>query len=171
MQYLIKKQLKAFCSIMLTAVWLFYLSFTESPLLLSPQAMDLFDMGEGFASLEESVKRIQCPVLVLGVQTDMLIPSWQQKEVVEVLRKTGDWLVLFVVHIYLAGSLAYQWLSAALSLSVFVHCYLLDSLQKANKTTLFLHSIYICMFCLYEDVYLCMYVCMCLEFWLINTNH
>ncbi|XP_071835319.1 uncharacterized protein [Apostichopus japonicus] len=68
----------------------FSTKFDPNTLLYISKAMDLFDMGEGFASLEESVKRIQCPVLVLGVQTDMLIPSWQQKEVVEVLRKTGN---------------------------------------------------------------------------------
>ncbi|PIK48200.1 putative serine-O-acetyltransferase cys2 [Apostichopus japonicus] len=68
----------------------FSTKFDPNTLLYISKAMDLFDMGEGFASLEESVKKIQCPVLVLGVQTDMLIPSWQQKEVVEVLRKTGN---------------------------------------------------------------------------------
>ena len=28
------------------------------------QAMDLFDMSEGFSSLEEGVGRVKCPVLV-----------------------------------------------------------------------------------------------------------
>nr|XP_054770422.1 uncharacterized protein LOC129278238 [Lytechinus pictus] len=37
-------------------------------------AMDMFDMGEGFSSLQEGVLRVQCPVMVLGVQTDILIP-------------------------------------------------------------------------------------------------
>ena len=33
-------------------------------MLLPIQAMDLFDMGDGFPSLQEGVARVQCPVLV-----------------------------------------------------------------------------------------------------------
>ena len=31
---------------------------------LYPEAMDLFDMGDGFPTLLDGVKRVQCPVLV-----------------------------------------------------------------------------------------------------------
>lgn len=68
----------------------FSTKFDPNTLLYISKAMDLFDMSDGFPSLLESVKRITCPVMVLGVQTDMLIPCWQQKEIVEVLSKTGN---------------------------------------------------------------------------------
>ena len=51
--------------------------------------MDMFDMSEGFGSLQESVSRVQCPVMVLGAQTDILIPIWQQREMVKLLRASG----------------------------------------------------------------------------------
>jgi homoserine acetyltransferase len=34
------------------------------------QAMDLFDIGEGYRSLDASLSRVKCPVMVIGVQTD-----------------------------------------------------------------------------------------------------
>lgn len=68
----------------------FSTKFDPNTLLYISKAMDLFDMADGFPSLEYSVGRIKCPVMVLGVQTDMLIPCWQQKEVVDTLRKSGN---------------------------------------------------------------------------------
>lgn len=51
--------------------------------------MDLFDMGEGFPSLEAGVSRVKCPVMVLGVQSDILMPVTEQKALADVLRKSG----------------------------------------------------------------------------------
>ena len=55
----------------------------------SPQAMDMFDMGDGFESLKEGVARVTCPVLVLGVTSDILFPVEQQREMAELLQSTG----------------------------------------------------------------------------------
>ena len=54
-----------------------------------PQAMDMFDMGDGFKTLEEGVARVTCPVLVLGVTSDVLFPVEQQREMAELLQKKG----------------------------------------------------------------------------------
>ena len=52
--------------------------------------MDMFDMGDGFGSLEEGVARVQCPVLVLGVTSDVLFPVEQQREMADMLKSTGE---------------------------------------------------------------------------------
>ena len=54
----------------------------------------MFDMGDGCGSLEEGVARVQCPVLVLGVTSDILFPVQQQREMADVLKKTGMHLAL-----------------------------------------------------------------------------
>ena len=46
-------------------------------------------MGEGFSSTLEGVSRVKCPVMVIGVQSDILIPCWQQKEKSDLLKKSG----------------------------------------------------------------------------------
>ncbi|MCL4514907.1 MAG: homoserine O-acetyltransferase [Firmicutes bacterium] len=53
------------------------------------RAMDLFDLTEGLFSLVEAVRTIKARVLVVGISSDILYPTWQQKELVEALRKAG----------------------------------------------------------------------------------
>lgn len=62
-------------------------------ILYNLQAMDLFDMAEGFSDLEEGLSRITCPTMVIGVQTDILFPIWQQRELAQVLQDSGKDLV------------------------------------------------------------------------------
>lgn len=50
------------------------------------KAMDMFNIGQGFASMEEGMARIKCPTLVLGVQSDILFPVHQQQEITDQLR-------------------------------------------------------------------------------------
>ena len=33
------------------------------------------------------LRRVQCPTLVIGVQSDMLFPVWQQREIATILRE------------------------------------------------------------------------------------
>ncbi|KAI9305296.1 Alpha/Beta hydrolase protein [Cunninghamella echinulata] len=40
--------------------------------------------------LIEGMKKIKMPTLVLGIQTDLLFPVWQQKEIAECLRAAGN---------------------------------------------------------------------------------
>lgn len=53
------------------------------------QAMDMFTMEDGCASLLEGVGRVQCPVLVLGVTSDVLFPIEQQREMTALLKESG----------------------------------------------------------------------------------
>ena len=53
------------------------------------QAMDMFNMEEGHSSLVEGVARVQCPVLVLGVTSDVLFPVEQQREMATLLKEAG----------------------------------------------------------------------------------
>ncbi len=51
------------------------------------RALDIYDAGEGYANLEESLKRIKCKkVLVASYTTDWLYPSYQSSELVDALK-------------------------------------------------------------------------------------
>ncbi|XP_077986854.1 uncharacterized protein LOC144441179 [Glandiceps talaboti] len=68
----------------------FAVKYDPNSLLYISKAMDMFDIGEGFDSLTDGLSRIVCPVMVLGVQTDILFPVWQQRELSELLQKAGN---------------------------------------------------------------------------------
>jgi homoserine O-acetyltransferase len=53
------------------------------------KACALFDIGHGYGSFEEAVKRIQAKALVISSDTDLLYPPYQIKESVEVFKKVG----------------------------------------------------------------------------------
>ena len=44
----------------------------------------------GDATLHDGLGRIKCPVLVIGVQSDILFPYFLQREIAEVLKETGN---------------------------------------------------------------------------------
>ena len=54
------------------------------------QAMDMFNMQDGHDSLVEGVERVKCPVLVLGVTSDVLFPVEQQREMAATLKEAGE---------------------------------------------------------------------------------
>jgi homoserine acetyltransferase len=51
--------------------------------------MDLFNLVEGYENSTAALSTIRCPVLVLGSQTDILFPIWQQKQLAEGLIESG----------------------------------------------------------------------------------
>lgn len=51
--------------------------------------MDLFNLAEGSDNPTDVLAKIRCPVLVLGSQTDILFPIWQQKQLAEGLIQAG----------------------------------------------------------------------------------
>lgn len=58
--------------------------------------MDLFDLSLGFDSMKDAMKRIShIPALVLGVESDILFPVWQQREIANLLRSTGNSAVVY----------------------------------------------------------------------------
>lgn len=73
----------------------FSTKFDPNSLLYISKAMDMFDIAEGYPTLEEGLQRITCPVMVIGVQTDILFPIWQQRELSEKLQKSGNTAVTY----------------------------------------------------------------------------
>lgn len=74
---------------------MFSVKYDPNSLLYISKAMDLFDMSEGFASMEESLARIKAPALVIGAKTDILFPIQQQQELVKWLEASGHCRVTF----------------------------------------------------------------------------
>ncbi|XP_061169662.1 uncharacterized protein LOC133179004 isoform X1 [Saccostrea echinata] len=68
----------------------FSTKYDPNSLLYISKAMDLFDMGEGYGSLKEGLSRVKCPVMVIGVQTDILFPIWQQRTLAQLLQESGN---------------------------------------------------------------------------------
>lgn len=64
--------------------------YDPNSLLYISKAMDMFDLGRGFNSLGDGLLRIKAPALVLGVQSDILFPVKQQKEVADLLKAGGQ---------------------------------------------------------------------------------
>lgn len=74
---------------------IFSTKFDPNSLLYISKAMDIFDMTEGYNSLEEGLARVKCPVMVIGVKTDILFPISQQRELASVLQSSGNENVTF----------------------------------------------------------------------------
>lgn len=68
----------------------FSTKYDPNSILYISKAMDLFDMAEGFEDLEDGLSRIKCPTMVVGVQTDILFPIWQQRELAQALQDSGN---------------------------------------------------------------------------------
>jgi homoserine O-acetyltransferase len=53
--------------------------------------MDLFDMvNNDRNSMAGRIQQVTCPTLVMGVQSDILFPIQQQREIVELLKESGN---------------------------------------------------------------------------------
>lgn len=83
---------------------IFSTKLDPNSLLYISRAMDLFDLSESFGTMQNALKRVQSPVMVIGVQTDILFPCWQQKELAESLQ--GKNQLLFTINL-LVFSLLY----------------------------------------------------------------
>ncbi|MFZ5686740.1 MAG: homoserine O-acetyltransferase MetX [Bacillota bacterium] len=53
------------------------------------KAMDLFDVGRGRESFEKALSLIDSYFLSIGISSDILYPTYQQKELVQILRRLG----------------------------------------------------------------------------------
>lgn len=60
--------------------------FDANSFLYLTRALDLFDLSYGYDSYEAALARIEAPVLVLGISSDILYPTHQQKELVAALQ-------------------------------------------------------------------------------------
>ncbi|KAJ3293975.1 hypothetical protein HK104_004075 [Borealophlyctis nickersoniae] len=71
-----------------------------TPAECSPKAADTVetlstDPSSERAALVKGMAAVQMPTLVLGVQSDILFPYWQQKEIAECLREAGNKAVTY----------------------------------------------------------------------------
>ncbi len=60
--------------------------FDANTYLYLSKSMDLHDLGRDSASYEAGVRRIQCPVQMIGFDSDQLFPCHQQREIAELLK-------------------------------------------------------------------------------------
>ncbi|XP_064648736.1 uncharacterized protein LOC135500950 [Lineus longissimus] len=65
-------------------------NFDPNSLLYISKAMDLYDLADGFSTMKESLARIVSPTMVIGVQTDVLIPVQQQRKLAKMLIEAGN---------------------------------------------------------------------------------
>jgi homoserine O-acetyltransferase len=65
--------------------------FDANTYLLVTKAMDLHDLGRGRDGARHALERLgpDVPVLCMGVTSDMLYPSYQQREIVELVNAAG----------------------------------------------------------------------------------
>lgn len=63
--------------------------------------MDMFDLGETFGGMNTALKRVICPVMVMGAQSDILFPIAQQREMSRLLKEAGTLMQTFVFQLLL----------------------------------------------------------------------
>ena len=51
--------------------------------------MDLHDVARGRGSLQTAASRISAPVLSMGISSDILYPTYQQKQIRDIISETG----------------------------------------------------------------------------------
>lgn len=60
-------------------------AFDPNAMIVSVDAINTHDLGEGFTSYEEGVRRIQCPLLLLNIDTDQEFPPRCAEEIAGIL--------------------------------------------------------------------------------------
>jgi homoserine O-acetyltransferase len=63
--------------------------FDANSYLLLTKAMDLHDLARGRGGMADALARLRCPVLVIGVASDILYPLYQSAEIVTQVRAAG----------------------------------------------------------------------------------
>ena len=66
----------------------FCLQYDPNSYLYISKAMDLFDL-QGEEGDAPTLAEIECPVLVIGISSDILFPVWQQRELARLLEEQG----------------------------------------------------------------------------------
>lgn len=57
--------------------------------------MDLFDISDGYNSIQDAFSNIKCPVLIMGAQTDILFPVDQQRDLSKWIKQSGNQAVSY----------------------------------------------------------------------------
>jgi homoserine O-acetyltransferase len=63
--------------------------FDANSYLVLSKAMDLHDMARGRGGLEPAFARLDVPVLTIGIRSDVLYPTYQQREIRDLVVATG----------------------------------------------------------------------------------
>ncbi|HEX4901410.1 MAG TPA: homoserine O-acetyltransferase [Acidimicrobiales bacterium] len=63
--------------------------FDANTYLLLTKAMDLHDVGRGRGGIDAAMARLRCPLLAIGVSSDILYPAHQSAEVAALARAAG----------------------------------------------------------------------------------
>jgi len=63
--------------------------FDTNSYLIIGKAMDLHDIARGRGTLDNAISRIKAPTLVLGISSDILYPTYQQKQIHSMLTEKG----------------------------------------------------------------------------------
>ena len=63
--------------------------FDTNSYLIIGKAMDLHDIARGRGSLDTAMSRIKAPTLVMGISSDILYPTYQQKQIHSILSQKG----------------------------------------------------------------------------------
>jgi homoserine O-acetyltransferase/O-succinyltransferase len=63
--------------------------FDTNSYLIIGKAMDLHDIARGRGSLDNAMSRIKAPTLVMGISSDILYPTYQQKQIHSILSEKG----------------------------------------------------------------------------------
>jgi len=64
--------------------------FDTNSYLLIGKAMDLHDVARGRSGLHAAMARVASPALVMGIDSDILYPSYQQRQIHDLLRQGGS---------------------------------------------------------------------------------
>ncbi|MFM8651975.1 MAG: homoserine O-acetyltransferase, partial [Acidimicrobiaceae bacterium] len=63
--------------------------FDANSYLIIGKAMDLHDVARGRGELRKAVSRISAAVLSVGISSDILYPTYQQKQIRDMINKVG----------------------------------------------------------------------------------
>jgi homoserine O-acetyltransferase len=63
--------------------------FDANSYLVIGKAMDLHDVARGRWHLEEAMARVHAPCLTIGISSDMLYPTYQQRQIADMLASMG----------------------------------------------------------------------------------
>ena len=91
--------------------------------------MDLFDISEGYPSMEDAFSKIKCPALIMGSSSDILFPVTQQREIAKCLKESGNKSVVY----YEIDSLFGKFLFSMISISNFSNDYIRNHVLEFQR--------------------------------------
>ena len=72
--------------------------FDANTYLYLSKAMDLHDLGRGYQSYEAGIQKIKARTRIIGIDSDLLFPYYQQEEFARILRETNPDVKFIKIH-------------------------------------------------------------------------